>query len=145
MPERAPLPWERQDDESHDAWAAFVAYRDLPPAERSLPRVASEIAGESTEKQRNPSTVRRLLERWSSIHKWQDRCRAYDREIDRRASDKHVSEIVVMRRRHAQQMEALLTIGVAPAVELLKRIKDQSLVLAELSNAESERRVSEDA
>jgi hypothetical protein len=41
-----------------------------------------------------------------------------------------------MRRRHAQQMEALLTIGVAPAVELLKRIKDQSLVLAELSNAD---------
>lgn len=128
-----PLPWERQPTESADAWSAFRAYRDLPPAERSLSRIASEIVAESTGKVRQPDSVRRLLARWSSQHNWQDRTRDWDREVDRRARDADVDEIIRMRKRHASYMRSLMEAGIGPAIELVERIKAQKLSLADMT------------
>lgn len=64
-------PWDRQKDESPQAWEAFRQYRDLGPA-RSVAKVGEECG-------KNVS----LLERWSSRHAWVVRASAWDAEQDR--------------------------------------------------------------
>ena len=34
-------PWERQPGERDGAWSAFVAYRDMPPGERTIRKAAA--------------------------------------------------------------------------------------------------------
>lgn len=65
-------PWDRRDAETDVAWAAFVVYRDLPPAQRSL-RAAGAVLGKAES----------LLSRWSSKHEWVARAAAKDRDDDR--------------------------------------------------------------
>lgn len=132
MPERKPLPWERQHGETDAAWDAFQRYRDLPPAERSLARLASDVVGEPSAKDRQPENVKRQLERYSSVNLWRTRVEAWDRELDRHARDQHIDEVVKMRRRHAQQMESLLVVGMQPVKELMERLKKHSEILMEM-------------
>jgi hypothetical protein len=62
--------WERQRSESSPAYAAFVQYRDLPPAARSLARVGQECGKSKS-----------LLGRWSVRWRWVERVRAYDAHL----------------------------------------------------------------
>lgn len=62
--------WERQKNESQQAYEAFVAYRDLG-AERSTAKVAQRL-GKS----------KALIQRWCSRYDWVERARAYDNFID---------------------------------------------------------------
>jgi hypothetical protein len=77
-------PWERQPGESEQAFRTFARYRDLGVGERSMPRLASDLVGETPDNSRKPESVQRQLERWSSAHHWQERCQAWDRGEDAR-------------------------------------------------------------
>lgn len=77
-------PWDRQPGESDQAWAAFVAYRDLG-ADRSI-RAA-------VEKLEKPKTYNSTAQQFSQKNGWRIRVEAYDREQDR------------LRREHSAQLE----------------------------------------
>lgn len=71
--------WERRDDESDRAWAAFKTYRDMPPHERSVANTVRAIRGPQA----------RVEGDWfyelSSKHSWSDRVRDFDRHMDQAA------------------------------------------------------------
>jgi hypothetical protein len=87
--------WERQAAETAKAYAAFCVYRDLPAAQRSAVRVASEIGRHM-----------RLVERWRSGHRWIERAAAFDQERDRRKREAMLEETAEMGRRQAADAAA---------------------------------------
>lgn len=77
-PKQAPVPladdvkaWEQQPRETVRAYAAFVAYRDLPPDDRTI-RAAAEKHNKSASQMAN----------WSRRWQWRKRVRAYDLHLD---------------------------------------------------------------
>ena len=81
--------WERQDGESGKAYEAFLAYRDMGAARR---------LGKS----------RALIDRWRRQWNWEERARAYDKELDRAAYEEALQAVREMSRRHidmARQMQ----------------------------------------
>jgi hypothetical protein len=76
MSDEIPL-WERQDGETSLRYAAFCRYRDMGPEERSLAKVAKEMAPAKTRLKLGQ------LKDWSAWDKWQIRVRAWDDEQDR--------------------------------------------------------------
>lgn len=80
-------PWERQFNESHQAFEAFHEYC-LLGAKRTQAKVAAKL-GKSTH----------LMDRWSSKWKWRERARAYDNELVRQEIDEKRAEIAEMRKR----------------------------------------------
>ena len=85
-PER---PWLRHPDESAKAYAAFRYYRDLG---------ASRAAAKVWEKY---GISRGLVERWSTVHAWVSRARAWDEHQDRIAVAVSTDAIQAMRMEHA--------------------------------------------
>lgn len=57
------FPWERQDGESIQAYARFVAYRNTPPSERSMRKLGISA---------------QLAFRWAKRWKWTKRASCYD-------------------------------------------------------------------
>lgn len=104
-------PWERQPDESEQAWEAFQKYRDLG-RERSLQKVANTL-GKS----------RQLMERWSKRWSWNRRAYEYELLLDRRVRDETVREIGAMARRHAQQSQLFQAALSLPATALMQRVQ----------------------
>jgi hypothetical protein len=94
-----PLPFEQQTDESPQAFAAFVVYRDMG-ADRSLVHV-SRIHNKSIA----------TLGKWSTKHNWVERARSYDAALDARARQATEQEAIKRRRRmldkHAKQADEL--------------------------------------
>lgn len=84
-----PEPWERQLDESPQAFEAFAAYRDMGAA-RSNAKVSRLLCKSKA-----------LMDRWSSEHDWVKRVAAWDAEKDRVARETQLKDIVEMRQRHA--------------------------------------------
>lgn len=84
-------PWERQKGERDSAWKAFQLYRDMleTDGKRSI-RVVAQRMNVST------TAIAKQSKRWN----WQERVRAYDNELDRRARDKAVKERKSMISRH---------------------------------------------
>ena len=110
-------PWERQDGESPQAWAAFQAFRDLGQ-DRTL-RAAAEKIGRS----------RSTLTRYSMEFTWVDRAAAWDREQDRQAQKAQLAEIKKMRKTHADLGSAMLV----KAAKALKRIPDDEIKAGDIS------------
>jgi len=102
-----PAPWERQPGESARAYAAFCAYRDLPPRERSILR-AAELLGyvRAPRGQRRPNVPGRIVA-WSQRWRWAERALAWDEEQDRLARAAETEAIKAMRDRHAREAMAL--------------------------------------
>lgn len=99
MPKRmeAEAPWEQQPGESAKAFEAFAAYRDMG-AERSLRKLTQQL-------HKNLTTIRDWSVKWN----WQERVRAYDRELDRQAREQAVRSVRQMTDRHiriAMQLQA---------------------------------------
>lgn len=69
-------PWDQQEDESKQAYTAFLAYRNLPMDTRSLRTACGVVYGGST------ANVRRL-EQWSSKFRWVERVAVWDNEQQR--------------------------------------------------------------
>ena len=86
---REPEPWERQYNESPQAFEAFAQYRDMG-ASRSLAKVSRVVCKSKA-----------LMERWSTEHDWVKRVAAWDAEKDRVARETQINDIIEMRQRHA--------------------------------------------
>lgn len=89
--------WEQQPGESAKAFEAFAAYRDMG-AERSLRKLTQQL-------HKNLTTIRDWSVKWN----WQERVRAYDRELDRQAREQAVRSVRQMTDRHiriAMQLQA---------------------------------------
>lgn len=84
-------PWERLPDETTPAFEAFKEYRDMGE-KRSIAKVAEKL-GKSD----------KLLERWSAKHDWGNRVKAWDDEIEHKASESLLNEIAKMRARQRKQ------------------------------------------
>lgn len=115
------LPWERQPDESSKAFRAFVAYRDLPPDERSIQRAYETAYGRELE---DRGQIPGHMKRWCSGYDWVRRARAWDNERDRLAREAEIradqEAIVAMRKRHigvAQSMQTLAAMALKDMIE----------------------------
>lgn len=90
-------PWEQQPGESAKAFEAFAIYRDMG-VERSLRKLTQQL-------HKNLTTIRDWSVKWN----WQERVRAYDRDLDRQAHAQAVREVRSMTNRHiriAMQLQA---------------------------------------
>ena len=89
------MPWEQIEGETDMAFAAFVEYRNIQAAERTV-RKAGENIGKSAGS----------VLRWSSQFQWQARALAWDAEQDRLSREWFMAERKVMARRQAQTAQA---------------------------------------
>lgn len=80
--------WERQPGESVQAFEAFKIYRDLG-LKRSNRAVCEQL-----------SKSRQLITRWKSKYQWDERCRAYDNELEKEAHREAVKNLKNMTSRH---------------------------------------------
>jgi hypothetical protein len=122
-------PWERLDAETNQAWDGFSRYRDLPPGQRSLSRLASDMVTtdptdplSKPQRKGTPRSVRTDLARWSSKHHWVDRVAAWDREQDRQRleDNRHLNR--EMNERHLELAVAGLDLATKPVTALLQQI-----------------------
>lgn len=105
--------YERQDDESDEAWTAFRTYRDQGPA-RTLER-AREACG-------YPVGPTALFEGWSSEWSWVRRTVEWDRHLDSKRRAAAERKVIEMAERHAAMAEDI-QIGLAP---FFKALADKS-------------------
>jgi hypothetical protein len=105
--------WERRAGESAKAFAAFGVYRDLPAAERSAVRVASEFGRHV-----------RLIERWRSRHRWVERAAAFDSERDRRKREAMLEETAEMGRRQAADAAAAQAVVMQVVAAFAARLEE---------------------
>lgn len=118
----APLPWERQAEETPQAWEAFVIYRDMLQLEhdgRILGRRSCREVG------RRLAKSSRLMDRWAARHDWRPRVQAYDNDLDRDRRAALRSEAILAVREHAQ-LAAKMVLAIAMPLEAL--FKPQRLV-----------------
>jgi hypothetical protein len=116
--------WERLDTETATAFSAFVVYRDLAPHERSISRVASEIAGRRTDGKGAGAGLRRRLEGWSSRHRWSERCRAWDGLLDERRQAAMLDAAVEAGERQVLEARVHLRAMSAVAMVLVDLMRD---------------------
>jgi hypothetical protein len=109
--------WEAQPRETERAYGAWQRYRDMGDG-RSYGAVAAEL-GKS----------KRLVERWALQWCWQARLAAWLREVDRRKIAAHFDAIEKMSERQARQAVAAAQVLTQPALELIKRIQEDPLLL----------------
>jgi hypothetical protein len=76
MSDSGPI-WLQFDGESDKAYAAFVEYRRLPAAERSLFAVARRLGYRLSARQLNEREGPSHLRAWASKNHWVHRARAY--------------------------------------------------------------------
>lgn len=117
--------WERQRAETLRAFAAYAAYRDLPRAERSLSRLASDGSFGS----------RANVARWSFRWSWDARVSAWEDELERVRHKAMVEETIKMGRRQATHAQAFQTMLMQPTEELLRRVAQGDKLLAEAAPA----------
>ena len=83
-----PRLWERQIGESEQAWEAFRTFRDMG-LKRTVEGVCAKL-----------SKSRPLISRWKAKWFWEERCRAYDNELQKEAFKDAVKERRKMNERH---------------------------------------------
>ena len=109
--DRAGAPWNRQKDESEQAYAAFLIYRDMG-ANRSTEKVRQECGKN-----------KRLIERWSSRWKRVERCRAWDNQLPEAADAQAVKRVRAMSTRHTKTALKMQV----EAVEALNRMDPKEI------------------
>lgn len=102
-------PWARQPRETDKAWEAFMAFRDMPLASRSISGAAAIVGRKSTQ-----------LRVWSEANMWRSRASAYDGHKDQiqRESDERL--IKAMREKHIKIGQTITGLAMS---ELAKHIK----------------------
>ncbi|AYD87307.1 hypothetical protein SEA_VALENTINIPUFF_3 [Microbacterium phage ValentiniPuff] len=118
------LPWEPMKDETTQAYAAFIAYRDLGPR-RSMREAARKYYDDiGPDDPIDPKSGRiRNFERWSSRFKWVHRAEEWDHFLQENADADEVAAIKAMRTRHVQ----LMTVMQSKAAQYLNTITDADL------------------
>lgn len=95
--------WERQAWETPKAYASFCIYRDLPYRDKN------NVLQAEIQRNRNMKDVAKergvsesVIEKMGTAHKWVQRARAYDEQIDEMHRQEQEAEIIAMRRLHAK-------------------------------------------
>lgn len=101
--------WDRRPAEPDKAWAAFVVYRNLGAAIRTVAKVA-EIHGKST---RN---YEEMAQNWD----WSERCRAYDVHQDKLVQKADADAVIEMRKRQIQLGKLFQALSATVAKKLLE-------------------------
>ena len=73
-------PWERRDDETDKAFAAFVAFRDLPPGERT--DVAAYAKYQGLKKAKKGKVPAPSWYKWKKENLWDQRVALHDAWVD---------------------------------------------------------------
>lgn len=116
----APKAWQRQAEETSTAFEAFVLFRDMA-SPRSIKQVAEIL-----------SKGRSTLDEWAQKYRWNDRCRLWDNEVDKRTSNAQIAEIKAMKRRHAKvafELQSAAHLALTQLVAKLKAAKENSKTL----------------
>lgn len=87
-------PWERLENETPKAYAAFCKYYRLVPEERSISKVREKIGKRSASE--------RGLETWSSRYNWVSRAQAWDDYIEAQNRKRNERERLRMYERQAK-------------------------------------------
>ena len=117
--------FDRLGAESAKAYQAFVLYRDLPIAERSLTTVSQRLA-----------KSRSLCARWSSQFRWVERVDAWDEHQDQVRRQRIAAEREKIYERQLQHNRIASQALVLPMVDLLKRAQTSADALKKVSTAE---------
>jgi hypothetical protein len=112
MAEPQQYAWQQLPGESPRAFQAFVIYRNTEPKERSLQRVASELAKSIP-----------LVKRWSSRWDWVERVREWDDYQEMRRLEKLIEEKQKMDEEHLRIIRAARS----KAIKALADIKPEQL------------------
>lgn len=116
-----PGPSERQPRETPPAYAAFRIYLEQGP-------------GRSTERVRqHTGKDKRLIERWCSRWRWVDRVREFEGMALADVDDEHLETIKRRARRQAETAAMHIEATSLVAREVLKRVNEQTLDLADLT------------
>jgi hypothetical protein len=137
------MPWERQGNESSQAFAGFCSYRDLGSG-RSIEKAAKHVRKSVS-----------LLKRWSSRYYWVERIEAWDREQDRLATQasahaarERAEEIRHRQVKDGQDLQRLARAGIAQLIQrdpvtseprLKRELKVGEIVILHRYGAELER------
>lgn len=105
--------WEQQADETDTAYGAFWRYLNMPKDERSIKGAAEEL-------NKNSSNLYDWSRKWS----WAERVRAWDREEAKRQALLRSEESRAMADRHAQHAQLMVQALSAPAVALMRQLRE---------------------
>ena len=97
--------WERQPGESSRAFAAFVAFRDLPTNNRTLRAVRDLLYPDSP-------WAERTITRWAQEFRWIERVTSWENEVDRQKLSVQMETIRTMTQRHVEQAVKLQEKGI---------------------------------
>lgn len=92
--------WEKRDDESGRAFAAFAAYRDYGTY-RSLDKVYVEMASRNPRRggKASPKSAPRQWTLWSSLYEWVKRAEAYDQHLDEQTRKSYEEQLIAARQK----------------------------------------------
>jgi hypothetical protein len=93
-----PLPWERQPNESAQAYRQFQVYRDMPPHERSNYVVEAKLG-----------LSRAVITRNCAVQRWVERAAAWDFHLERAKLIQTENYQIEMAARHAEIAQQMLT------------------------------------
>lgn len=111
------MPWERLENETPKAYAAFCIYLEQGD-QRSYRKVAATLQKSET-----------LIGRWGGAYDWPERAAKWDDEQKRIARNAQVEEIKKMRKRHADIAFTMLV----KAAKALQRIPDDEIKAQDIS------------
>jgi hypothetical protein len=106
-------PWDQQPRESAKAYAAFSAYLRMDPGDRSTAAVGQEL-GKS----------KGLIDRWSSLWNWLDRCAAFDSSV----VDSWASELMAQQGDHVRGLLETAALMRTKAHDYLLKLTDEELL-----------------
>ena len=109
--------WEKLPEETPKAYAAFLRYRDLGPAKRSLAKAAAWHYGGGPQTVPKPSQINQLKE-WNRTFRWQLRVAAYDTEQDRLAQEQRHRDAEEARERAVRGAHLLQSIALKAMQEM---------------------------
>ena len=110
-------PWERRDEESEEAFAAFLVYRGMG-VKRSARGAA--VLAEATGTGEAPFAERPgIWAKWCHANDWVDRARAYDDHKHREADDAKLAEIRDTMSELAEQNKKVIRLAYRRILEVL--------------------------
>ena len=119
-------PWDPQPQEPHDAYLAFVAYRDADKRRVNLPALSPD----ATEEQRRAHTsLESKRKRWSAVWSWSYRAKEWDRHV----SVEELDDLIRYRRTMNQRHRDIARVALSKVASWLVNVNADTLKPAEVA------------
>jgi hypothetical protein len=115
-------PWERRDGETVKAYAAFTAFAELPPKERSIAAAYRAQSGRGS-----GASAPGYWRDWARLNEWEERAAARDRHLAREALEALTEE----RRTFARAVTTASRLALAKTMERLNGLDPADLTVSE--------------